>query len=129
MKTVEIITLVFSIVIGIIILVVVFNNLRKRGSDKLGYFHEKKVLPNGDTYVKFSGTTLASFLCLLFWFIGDMILLNVIADNIGKEVITWQFMIVFLIFNVIFALAVFAPKQLKNIDYNQLISILKSKTV
>ncbi len=127
MKTTEIITLVFSIVIGIIILVVVFNNLRKKGSDKLGYFHEMKVLPDGSTYVKFSGTTLASFLCLLFWFIGDMIFLNVIAENIGKEVITWQFLIVFLIFNAIFALAVFAPKQLKNIDYNQLISILKSK--
>ena len=125
MKAYEIIMIIFASVIALISLIMMFRNYKRRDDDSLGYFQELVLGPDGKTYKKFSSTTFLSFLFALFLFMGDLVFITVIADNVGKETVNWQFNVTFMIFNVFFILGVFAPKQLKNIDYKELISIIK----
>jgi len=124
MKTMEIIMIIFAGTIALISLFIMFTNMRKK-EGQLGYFEELTVGADGKTYRKFSSTTFLSFLFCLFLFMGNLIFISEIAENSNGSDFNWQFSIVFLIFNVIFALGVFAPKQLKTLDYNKLIGLLK----
>jgi len=124
MNTMDIIMIIFAGTIALVALFILFSNMRKK-EGQLGYFEELIVGADGKTYRKFSSTTLLSFLFCLFLFMGNLIFITEIAEKSGGDKFDWQFSIVFLIFNVIFSLGVFAPKQLKNIDYNKLIGMLK----
>lgn len=125
MKTIEIIMVIFACTISLIALFVMLTNMRKK-EGQLGYFEELAVGADGKTYIKFSSTTFLSFLFCLFLFMGNLIFITEIAEGAaGEGGFNWQFSIVFLIFNVIFSLGVFAPKQLKSLDYNKLIGLLK----
>ena len=114
MKSLEIMMIVFGATIAIISLVVLMLNVRKRTKQRLGLFDE--VLPNGQ--IKFSSTTLFSFLSLLFLFMGNMVLLGVIVED--KSDANWNFLMYMLIFNITFLTAAFVPKRLKQIDFAKL---------
>jgi hypothetical protein len=126
MKAIDIITIIFSCGIMAIALIVILTNIRKKGM--LGYFTELKVGADGVTYQKFSSTTLLSFLSFLFWVMGDLIFIDHITAAPANAKLDWQFSIVFMLFNLILALAVFAPNRIKELDYNKLIGLLKPST-
>ena len=122
MNTSDIILLAFGGIIFGYALRTMVTNRKRRGDGKIGYFEEIEAKTEK---TKFSSTTLFSFLCLIFWFMSDLIFLGIIADNF-KE-ITWQFLIAMLIINFVFAIAVFAPKHLKNIQFVEMLKIMKPK--
>ena len=114
MKSLEIMMIVFGATIAVISLVVLALNVRKRTKERLGLFDE--LLPDGS--VKFSSTTLFSFLSLLFLFMGNMVLLGVIVED--KSDANWNFLMYMLIFNITFLVAAFVPKRLKQVDFFKL---------
>ena len=120
MSSLEIMMIVFGATIAFIAIVVMILNIKKKTQERLGLFDE--VLPNGA--VKFSSTTLFSFLSLLFLFMGNMVLLGVIVDD--KSDTSWNFLMYMLIFNVTFLVAAFVPKRLKQIDFSKLFDKFQS---
>lgn len=117
MNTIEIIILLFAGVIALGALIVLWNN-RKKKKDGGGGFLE-------DGAGNKSSTRLFSFLVLLFLFMGDLMLLTLIAGN--PEVININFLWFTLIFNVLMLVAIFVPKQLGKMDeIRQTLELMKN---
>jgi hypothetical protein len=111
MGTVDIIILVFASVIALGALIILWNNRRKKTDTGSGFLEETD--GNTQKHDK-SSTRLFSFLLLLFLFMGNLMLFTLIANN--PQVITLNFLMFTAIFNFLFLLGIFVPKQLAKIE-------------